>query len=251
MTIRHTVYLYFLMAIGSTPTFAQTSLQVGAFATHGDYGHADATTVKALNFGVKSRHDNLTYKASAALLSIQGPGNVDTGIILPEDSAQTRGETGFGDVMLSATYSLPAAKTETLFWDVTAKLKIPTADEDRGLGTGGFDLEGRADVAKRWQSVIGFAGAGYKWRGDGDQSRLENTLNGNVGLDTSIANNWRGGFTFSASQAATSYSSAPRDVMFFVTDRLAPRKTLTFWLMHGFTDGSPDLGAGLQYSTPF
>jgi hypothetical protein len=82
---------------------------------------------------------------------------------LNPDSGPT--QSGFTDIDLFAKYRFGGARSRTA---VGALVKIPTADEDKGLGTGSEDIElfgaWRADL----EAVSLTANAGFRYNGDPD-----------------------------------------------------------------------------------
>ena len=90
-----------------------------------------------------------TYRATLPLIEVDGPVTVIPGVgPVSEGAAPSRTETGLGDIVLSATYNAYYDRASTLGLDFTGKVKLPTADEDKGLGTGETDFAFLVDVYK-------------------------------------------------------------------------------------------------------
>lgn len=77
-------------------------------------------------------------------------------------------ESGLGDITLTAGYVLVAERSGTPQIRPTFYLKFPTADEDKGLGTGEFDYGPGLTVAKWLGDWHLFAEGVYVVQGDSD-----------------------------------------------------------------------------------
>ena len=79
--------------------------------------------------------------------------------MIPGDGGVTPGSgagtvsrrSGIGDVNLAATYSLPVS--DTTYFDITGKVKLPTADEAKFLGTGTTDFTAQGELSQVFGNV--------------------------------------------------------------------------------------------------
>lgn len=87
---------------------------------------------------------------------------------------------GLADTWLRATWLLqrPLARQ---WWDMQWRLKLPTADEQKGLGTGGLDNEGRVQALVPLKPVLGWYYVGHRWRGSSDVYRVQNGMTWGLG----------------------------------------------------------------------
>ena len=74
--------------------------------------------------------------------------------------------SGIGDTVLGLTWSLPAAVTGAWLVDLGARVKLPTASANQGLGTGETDGTFSLDIARSVGAWTLYAGAGYRILGD-------------------------------------------------------------------------------------
>ena len=124
----------------------------GVDYSSGDYGGDVDTDI--LFVPVTFSYSNAPWKAKVTVpwIQIKGPGNVvgggDGGVIVNSASTETTTESGLGDIWASLAYSVEAIPDEWFYMDAVAKVKFPTADEDRGLGTGEFDYTLQLDFFK-------------------------------------------------------------------------------------------------------
>ena len=67
-----------------------------------------------------------------------------------------------------------------------AKSKIPTADEDKNLGTGQTDFIVGLDGYKVFNNFVPYAGVGYYFFGKADELGLTNAITANVGASFGV-----------------------------------------------------------------
>jgi len=152
-----------LMIVGVRPALAQdeprVSLSTSVDYSVGDYGTGKDTTLVYVPFTLGVRPFDRFW------LSVTVPYLYQTGqnIVLTGGGVAVRGksngkltrsvtsttESGLGDVLAKA--SLVLIEEKDFIPEITPyfKVKFPTADKDRGLGTGEFDETLGVDVSKR------------------------------------------------------------------------------------------------------
>jgi hypothetical protein len=83
--------------------------------------------------------------------------------------------SGLGDIILRGRYYVVEETEYVPLIAVTARMKLPTASESKGLGTGAFDHGYGVELSKlfggKW---IGFLDGGYNFIGDPDGRELRN-----------------------------------------------------------------------------
>src|SRR5439155_10460157 len=97
-------------------------------------------------------------------------------------------EAGLGDALLKASYIVLEEKA--LIPEITpyVKIKFPTADRDRGLGTGEFDETLGVDVSKNLiGDLYGYLTLAYVFIGDPPGSDLRNSFGWSIGAAYGIA----------------------------------------------------------------
>ena len=154
------------------------------------------------------------------------------------------------DIYLGATYHFgPVAGQLNL--DATARVKLATADEDRGLGTGANDYYGELTAFETFGNVTPFATVGYRTLGDTAVYQLSNGayVTGGAHLRVSPRSvistliNWR--------QPIVQGGDRSVDATVMFTHDVNANWRLVAYVLKGFTDGSPDLGTGLQLNYHF
>jgi hypothetical protein len=226
-------------------------LSTGLDYSSGDYGDVSDTEIWYVPFTFSYERFPWTAKLTVPWLQIEGPGGVIGGgdsviVVGPVTSIGRTRESGLGDVVGSLQYSVDAIPAEVMYLDLTAKVKFPTADEDKGLGTGEFDYTLQADVAKVMGRFTPLATLGYKIKGDPAGAQLDNVWFASIGGDYRFAERSNFGATLDFQQAATERSDDSLELFTYVSHRLNQSWSITAYGYFGFSDGSPDEGLGLQ-----
>jgi hypothetical protein len=108
---------------------------------------------------------------------IEGPG----GQPIPGDGPNVT-ESGLGDVVLGLTlHDVWTAMDDSLALDVGSRVKLGTADEDKGLGTGKTDVTLQADLIRFLPGFTAIGSAGYVLRGDPDDFDLDDGFLASLG----------------------------------------------------------------------
>ncbi|HSM14745.1 MAG TPA: hypothetical protein VLA66_11830 [Thermoanaerobaculia bacterium] len=119
-----------------------------------------------------------------------GPGagaaasTLDPTLAAASDPAPTSSVSGLGDVRIGAFYRLAGGGVRLYRLDLGATAKLPTADEEEGLGTGELDWRLGLSGEYRFWSLTLFGGAGYNRLGDPPGVVLEDVVDGFVGVES-------------------------------------------------------------------
>ncbi len=256
-----------LLAAATTVAQAQEglSLSVGADYSTGEYGSETTTEIFSVPFSAKWASDRWTWKASLPWLRVDGDPSVLPGLggvintnprgrgrggtPVPDPTAPVASGTasGIGDLRLSATYAL---STGPLGVDLTGLVKVPTADEDKGLGTGETDYGIAVDLYRDFDGTLLFGGAGYTLLGDNEYLPLRNVANANIGASRSMGTGTLG-LVYDWRQAATEGRDDRSELTGFYSTRAGERGKVQVYASAGLSDGSPDWGAGVNFTTGF
>jgi hypothetical protein len=233
-----------LLAFGAPLTRAQFSLSSGFDYTSGDYGLSEDTRMFTVPFTATYVSDQWTFRASLPYLRISGPAYVvpDLGQVGGLRPVSTT-ESGLGDLVLSGSYALPTAANRPAF-DLTAKVKLGTADEARGLGTGENDVYVQGDVYQVYGDIAPFATLGYRFLGDPSGFRLKDGFYASAGVSYRWSEPTRVGAILDWRQRAVSGGDAAMELTAFVTHRVDERWRVQVYAVKGFSDASPDAGLG-------
>ncbi|MDH4305399.1 MAG: transporter [Nitrospira sp.] len=111
----------------------------------------------------------------------------------PGDSSLTSATTdsGLGDLILGGRYYVVEENTILPLVALTGKIKFPTADADRGLGTGefdeGFGVELTKSLSDRW---LAYLDGGYTLIGDAPGTDFRNQWWYDVGIGYDVTDNF-------------------------------------------------------------
>ena len=171
----------------------------------------------------------------------------------PAATTSTRNnESGLGDVVAGITYSYDPGQTALPYVDLSFKVKFPTADEKKGLGTGAFDYILQADIDKTYGKFTPLARVGYRFNGDLEVGNtklpLGDTFSGSLGGQYAVTPSINLGASVDYYEAASEFADDAVEVYSYVRWRATPHVAASLYGIAGLTDGSPDQGVGLQLS---
>jgi len=94
-------------------------------------------------------------------------------------------QTGFGDIRLGAKYAFLNDRIgDPLGLAVKASVKLPTADDEKGLGTGKMSFDAHLVASKALGHSADIHGSiGYEWNGDPDLYEIGNALKLGIGIN--------------------------------------------------------------------
>jgi hypothetical protein len=239
-----------LLALAAPAVFAaegELSAGAGIAYTKGDYGTGSETRILSLPFLARYESAPWLFKASVPYLRITGEGDVIPGVGKTGRGRRgERTESGLGDTALSATYTAQYDPRTTQGIDLTGKLKLPTADENKGLGTGSTDFGFQADVYRTFDRLTAFGALGYTFFGKSDVVELKNGFNAGVGVSTRLDATDSVGVSLDGRQAVVEGGSPQRELTAFWNRRVDKARRLQAWFLLGLADGSPDAGLGVS-----
>lgn len=266
-------------------TTPANSVQVGVGFDYsrGSYGFAEDTEVFSAPLTLTFNVEKWILRASVPYLKIEGPadavgaggsagggsggsggglGGVVPGLPGAGGSSSTpsvinnparpdaRSESGLGDIMLGATRML-GPTLGPVHLDLTARVKLPTADDDKGLGTGGTDFYGQADFYYVGTRFIPFATLGYRVMGDSDRYELENGVYASAGSAVRVGDKTRVGASLDWRSRIVDGGDDATEVSVFMAHDIDTSWNLILYALAGMTDASPDFGMGGSVSCRF
>jgi len=227
---------------------ADFSAGIGAEYTTGKYGGTESTDMLYVPFGVKLESGAWVFKASIPYIHLSGPANVVGAggdvIALPDANAGRRTESGPGDIVTSAFVNLLDERNAGFGMDVGAKVKLGTADETKGLGTGENDWSLQADFFKPLGALTAFATLGYRWYGDPPGIELRDVPYGALGATYKLSGGSSVGAAYDYRPHISPGGAAVSEASLFWSVRPSPQWKLQIYGIVGFDDASPDAGVG-------
>ncbi|WP_237064872.1 hypothetical protein [Microbulbifer guangxiensis] len=260
------------LAASTSALASEWKYTLGTDISSGDYGDSADTEIVSTPFTVSyAPSDKWTFKASMPFVQIEGPGGVvpggDGGVIVGRGNGNGGGgplgpgngggqqseeiemvsESGLGDLWLTGTYSLePVA--ERWFFDLSAKYKVPTADAEKGLGTGEADYTLQAEVFTVAGNFTPFATVARKFKGDLPETELNDVWYTSLGSGYTLTEASSVGMSLDYQQATTETSDPSAELFGYFNHKLNSQWSAMAYAYMGLADGSPDQGFGFQLS---
>ena len=246
-----TTALALLLASATASAETTSSLSTGFDYSSGKYGGATSTEVLYIPVIGKVQYDNLFLKLTVPYIRVTGTGGVvrGMGMLKVPTSAKTSTQSGLGDVIASAGYSI--LETDNLLLDLVGNVKFGTADYNKNLGTGENDYSAQLDAYYQANKTTFFATAGYKVVGAPVGIEVNNIAYGTLGISQKTGDKTSAGLMFDAAQSSSVLSPGTRELTVFVANRISQTLKVQANLMKGFSDGSPDYGGGVMVTGYF
>jgi hypothetical protein len=265
--LRVILFALVLVGAGLTPALAQDEPRV-SFSTSvnysvGDYGSGQDTTLLYVPFTLGVRPlGQLWLELTVPYIYLSNQNVVVTGggVAVRNDKvhgklarpAQSTSESGVGDVLVKASYVVVEEGEIVPEIRPYLKIKFPTADADRGLGTGEYDETLGVDVSKRLVgSLFGFVTAAYTFIGDPPGTDLHDSFGWSVGAAYAVTTPLT---VFAFLDGATAVSPGeddPLELRVGAEYRLTRNVKFTGSVVRGLTNGSPDWGLSAGLSLKF
>jgi hypothetical protein len=228
------------------------SLSSGLDYSTGKYGGTESTDIFYIPFTGKYEADKYTFKLTVPYLQVTGPGNVvrDVGQIGTASTTRTR-QSGLGDIVVAGTYNMYEGRGNGTLVDVTAKIKFATADEAKGLGTGENDYALQADLYKTLGKNTVFGTLGYRVMGEPEGVTLNNVFFASVGAGHQYSQETSAGLILDLREKVSATSFAQQELTVYVSHKLGKTWKAQAYALTGFSDGSPDWGAGAMFTAAF
>jgi Putative MetA-pathway of phenol degradation len=244
--------------------------QVGFSPTYssGNYGTGSTTNITYLPLAIRRLFDNGDLTFTIPYLCINGDGAVTVLSGVPNrvsksgtsGSATSGGgkgknkqpgnveptsstDCGIGDLIFRGRYYLVDERGWVPTIAVTGRIKIPTADSDRGLGTGQFDEGVGVEVSKKLiGNWLGFVDLGYTFIGDPPDVNLRNQWYYDLGAGYNVTKNLLVSLYYEEYRALIEGLSNPRDLLFALNYKATSALRLNASLLVGLSSGAPDYG---------
>ncbi len=191
------------------------------------------------------------------------PGSTYSTSTIPQTSSTVTSDTvtqatsrhgsanGIGDTFVSLSYNILQEDSDMPGVSMHAGVKLPTADEDKGLGTGKIDYQTGLELSKGLGRWFLDGGIDYNILGDPDGYDLDNYVSGYTSVSTGIMDNMEVALQLSAAQAASDVSDDAVSMGVRLDYFLRQAGSFSADLQKGLTDGCPDYSITVGYSISF
>lgn len=222
-------------ASAQEPTFPELSLSTGLNYSRGDFGTDAEIEDLYVPLGFTATFEGVSFRIKVPYLS------VDT-----TSDGVTTSESGLGDVSASLTaFNVLYSDDLDLALDITGSLKFGTADRDKGLGTGETDATLYLDGYKFFNNATVFGSIGHRWRGEPPGVAFDDVLLAMLGVTFATDGGGLIGATIDYRESAIAEFDDIQELSGFFVVPLGEAWDLEIYAFTGFTDSSPEWGAGI------
>ncbi len=159
---------------------------------------------------------------------------------------------GAGDLILRGRYYLVDEHDWVPTIAVRGHVKIPTADADRGLGTGRFDEGAGLEISKKLiGDLMGFIDGGYTFIGDPKLINFNNQWWYDVGLGYDVSTKVNLSVFYEEYRAIVPGLTNPRDVLIAMNVKGSGGWRYQASTMVGLSNGAPDYAVTVGISRRF
>ena len=207
----------------------------------GDYGEDEDTDILYTAATVKRYFEKGDITLTVPYLDIDGGVTfIDGGA---EPVAGAGGGSGLGDIILKGRYYATEQDGPLPFIDLVGSIKFPTADEDKGLGTGEADFTMMAEFARRLQNEawIVLGEIGYTFVGEPSDYDVDNRWLYSVGLAYELNPKVTLSGYLDGRTAIIESNEDPLSILMIGEYKFRPDLRLDTLLEVGLNDGAPDL----------
>ncbi len=175
----------------------------------------------------------------------QSSSNSQTVMIGRRATETTSSESGLGDTSVDANVTLFSESVRSPRLLALLYAKLPTADEQKGLGTGEFDWGSGVGIGKRFGAWSTYAEGLYVLAGSSDLYPMDDYWSWLASISYRVSTTLRPGLSLSGGTAAFAGNDGPLEIKARLSGLGGERTSYSFYLSRGLSDGSPDWGVGL------
>jgi len=238
---------------------AQFAASTGFDFTSGDYGLSTKTKISTWNVTGEYSYEGWTARLFAPYERVTSP----VGVVIisghprlqklanAKNQGKTQTESGPGDVELFASYDF--SHEHQTDWKVafTGSVKLPSADEAKGLGTGKTDYSLAVDLSRPIGHFTPSIGFGYRFIGNPSGADLRNYFYASVGAGYWITDATNLNLTFESDQRASATSNVDNELSVGLNHHLAKGWDLETHILAGLSQAAPDFGLGASVRCSF
>jgi hypothetical protein len=222
------------------------SYRIGFEHTTGDYGGTQEVSDLYAPLTLLYGGERVTFRATIPYLEAEFLDPISA------DGLPTYTESGPGDVILGATvYDVWRSFDGGLALDLTGEIKLPTADEEQGLGTGETDYTVQADLYKFVGRSTLVGTIGYRLRGEPPGLGLDDSWQVSAGALYRFSAYTSGGLFLDYRQSSIPGAASIREASAYLGWRLGDGWRAQSYLIHGLSDTTLDWGVGASLRRGF
>jgi hypothetical protein len=231
-------------------------LKFGAGYDQGDFGTHDTTRsfYAPVTFRYLGERFDVGVTASLVYLDTESSVVVIDGVPTQSDRQRRSRDAGFGDLYFKGRYYLlddPGPDSFVPGVEPFIKIKAPTADADKGLGTGEWDVGFGVEWDKRFREFFLLGDVSYTFIGEPPHQDFRNRPAFSIGIGRQFTRDIAGTVMLDWRRAIVANGDDALELTGIVQWRLARTLTVSPYVFVGLTDGSPDFGLGFEVSWKF
>lgn len=249
------------VAMSASAAHAETTYSVasGVDFSSGDYGSDADTEVISVPLVFRVTNGNWAFRASTSYLQIDGPADVaDVDAGAGDGTGGTGGsggtpvrtgtERGLGDTNLSVSRTFRRIGGSDAYFETTARVRLPSGDEDAGLGVGTTDYQLAGEVGVNKRGGGGSIELARRFLGDRDGVEREDGWQVSANSWMRTGEHTQIGAFGSWREASIAGGDDPAQVGLFVTQQLTSNVRMSVNASGGLSDGSPDYATGIRFT---
>jgi Putative MetA-pathway of phenol degradation len=225
--------------------------------SNGNYGTDRNTDVELGLTTLSAILGNLRVNVSIPYMRISGRGLVifdaagNPEVINRRTDIAPDVRTGFGDLNLAASYTVPPDDLDGFQLDMTARAKLPTASTRRRLGTGSADFGGDFEVSHQLGIWDPFISIGYLFPGQPSGYSLNNTASVSVGTSVELNDHLVAIGSYDYDSPSSPLLPSSQEAFGSLSWLFSDTISLTGYATAGLSSGAPKVGGGLLISYDF
>jgi len=205
--------------------------------------------------GINPHHENTQlhtagrnrHSSPDTFVGVNTPRPEETTALIEQEVKHRGSESGIGDTTIDLSYLLLKERGAVPEIFLHGGLKIPTADEDKGLGTGKVDYLLGVDVSRGIGPWTLEAGVTYNILGEPDEYELDNYLSGYGEISNALTENLELAVQLSGAQAASDESDGELALGMQLRYDMEEIGEFSAGIQKGLADGSPDYSMVIGY----
>ena len=222
-------------------------VSLGYHFSSGTYGTGERTDIGFVPLTLRAERGQWTFEVTIPYLRITGPST----ILTAQNQAPIVDTDGFGDITSRGAYTLLPVAAWMPYIDLIGRVKYPTANHAKGLGTGKFDFGFESEAAWSLDRFTPFVSVGYRFLGSPSGTNLRDVVLASAGSFYRLIDPLWLGLFLDFRDAASATNGTRLELVPFVSWRLDEHWSVDGYASAGLAKGSPDAGVGLQLGYTF
>ncbi|HET7083360.1 MAG TPA: hypothetical protein VFI23_01210 [Rhizomicrobium sp.] len=233
------------------------TLSSGLDFSSGKYGAGQTTDILMSLTDITLQRGDFRFSGSLPYLDIKGPDSVIAGsngvpvAIRRGVSAIRTKRSGWGDLNLAATWSVPSEDIDDFQVDLTGRVKVATANAEKGLSSGENDFDFSVDVAREIGIWTPFVNFGYRVPGRPSAYSLVSAPSFSVGTTLQIGDQLVGQAAYEFDGTISNTLADSQQLLASLSWLCTDKLTVTTYVTRGVSAGAAQVGTGLLVSWKF